>query len=289
MNQLRHMSVFAHIVEKGSITAAAAHLDVSKSVVSQYLSRLEKALGVSLLKRTTRQQVLTPAGQAFYESCHAINQQAEQAWQHARQTLEEPQGRVRITAPDALMSTLVAPAISPVIQQYASLSIELISSDKRLAINADDIDLAIRVGESLASNVKQRRIGEFRDVLCRSASTASQKINDQTVYIANTWQGSTIQHRLYDPSRRKRLNYVPDTLCRVDSYHTSMALIQSGAGIGLIPDFLVKASAGMICEAFPGYQLPANTVYALHPYRQHMPLGVSVCLDAIKNKLDESI
>lgn len=289
MNQLRHMSVFAHIVEKGSITAAAAHLDVSKSVVSQHLSRLEQELGVSLLKRTTRQQALTPAGKAFYESCQAINQQAELAWKQAQTMLEEPQGRVRITAPDALMSTLVAPAISELIKQHQSLDIELISSDKRLAINADDIDLAIRVGESLASNLMQRRIGEFRDVLCRGHSASGQEINEETVYVANTWQGVAIQHQFSDPKSRKRLNYTPNKFCCVDSFHTAIALIQSGAGIGLVPDFLVQSSGKTICEAFPGFQLPANPVYALHPYGQLLPLGVSVCLEAIKNKLDVSI
>ncbi|MBB6520722.1 LysR family transcriptional regulator [Pseudoteredinibacter isoporae] len=289
MNQLRHMSVFAHIVERGSITAAAAHLDLSKSVVSQHLSRLEQELGVSLLKRTTRQQVLTPAGKMFYESCQAINQQAEQAWQQARQALEAPQGRVRITAPDALMSTLVAPAIATTITLYPLLDIELISSDKRLAINADDIDLAIRVGESVASNLMQRRIGEFRDVLCQGKSVAGEKINEETVYVANTWQGATIQHQFVNPKSRKRMNYAPSKLCRVDSFHTAIALIQNGAGIGLIPDFLAQSSSGTICEAFPGFQLPANPVYALHPYGQLLPLGVSVCLEAIEQTLANSI
>ncbi|MEF1228683.1 LysR family transcriptional regulator, partial [Vibrio fortis] len=62
MNKLRQMSIFAHIVEQGSVSAAAEKLGLSKSVVSQHLKKLEQELGSSLLKRTTRRQTLTPMG-----------------------------------------------------------------------------------------------------------------------------------------------------------------------------------------------------------------------------------
>ncbi|GAA06590.1 bacterial regulatory helix-turn-helix, lysR family protein [Photobacterium leiognathi subsp. mandapamensis svers.1.1.] len=73
MNKLRQMSIFAHIVEEGSVSAAANKLDLSKSVVSQHLKTLEQELGITLLKRTTRRHTLTQAGEAFYQSCREIN------------------------------------------------------------------------------------------------------------------------------------------------------------------------------------------------------------------------
>ena len=109
MNQLRDMSIFAHIVEQGSITAAAEFLQLSKSVVSHSLKSLEEELGVALLKRTTRRQTLTAAGEVFLERCRELNSIADEAWQQARNTLEIPQGHVRITAPNALMGSLIAP------------------------------------------------------------------------------------------------------------------------------------------------------------------------------------
>ena len=102
MSRLRQMSVFAHIIEAGSITAAADSLKISKSVVSQHLKSLETELGVPLLKRTTRRQTLTAAGERFYEQCRRLNDVADTAWTEAQETLQEPQGKVRITAPNAL-------------------------------------------------------------------------------------------------------------------------------------------------------------------------------------------
>lgn len=65
MNKLKQMSIFAHIVEQGSVSAAAEKLELSKSVVSQHLKILEQELGASLLKRTTRRQILTSMGSVF--------------------------------------------------------------------------------------------------------------------------------------------------------------------------------------------------------------------------------
>jgi len=65
MNKLRNMTLFMTIVESGSLTKAAEKLELSKSVLSQHLKQLESELSTTLLKRTTRKQSLTPAGERF--------------------------------------------------------------------------------------------------------------------------------------------------------------------------------------------------------------------------------
>lgn len=95
MHKLRQMSIFAHIVEQGSVSAAALKLDLSKSVVSQHLKRLEEELGASLLKRTTRRQVLTPMGERFYLSCKDLNNLADSAWESAQSELEDLKGALK--------------------------------------------------------------------------------------------------------------------------------------------------------------------------------------------------
>lgn len=298
MNQLRHMSVFAHIVETGSITAAAESLQLSKSVVSQHLKVLEQELGITLLKRTTRRQSLTPAGDDFYQQCKKLNEIADSAWQQAQNTLQVPQGLVRITAPNALMDTLIAPAIGTLMQQYPLLVPELISNDHQLDLTANNIDLAIRVGSSKDSNLKQQRIGEFRDQLCASSALIERAETElggieQAPYIANTWQANQISHefrRTETKSTAKAedefIRYTAQARCKADSFYTCLTLIQSGAGVGIIPDFLIDSLQPLVQPVFPDYQLPVNPVYALYPYSQNLPLSVRVCLDAIRGTLD---
>ena len=67
MNAISDIAVFVQVVDSGSFTAAAERLELSKSVVSKYVSRLEDHLGARLLNRTTRRLSLTEVGRIFYE------------------------------------------------------------------------------------------------------------------------------------------------------------------------------------------------------------------------------
>ncbi|MCP5230703.1 MAG: LysR family transcriptional regulator [Zoogloeaceae bacterium] len=79
MGNIGSMATFAIVVERGSFTAAAEALGMSKSVVSKQVSQLERALNVTLLNRTTRQLNLTEAGSVFYEHCRRIVAEGREA------------------------------------------------------------------------------------------------------------------------------------------------------------------------------------------------------------------
>ena len=57
MDKLRAIKSFVRIVESGSLTAAAADLNVSLSSMVRILAALEHDLGVTLLNRTTRRSI----------------------------------------------------------------------------------------------------------------------------------------------------------------------------------------------------------------------------------------
>ncbi|WP_317918603.1 LysR family transcriptional regulator [Vibrio sp. MACH09] len=286
MNRLRQMSLFAHIVDAGSITSAAESLQLSKSVVSQHLKSLESELGIVLLKRTTRRQSLTVAGESFYQRCKELNNVADSAWLQAQETLEVVKGEVRITAPNALMETLVAPVIGELLQQHPLIEPVLISSDHHLDLVADNIDLAIRVGHSNESSLKQRRIGQFRDVLCAQPRVIASGNIEQAMYIANVWQSQHITHRFASHTLDSFV-FTTRARCVANSFYTCLSLVQSGAGIGLVPDFYLNQLDGSLSNVFPQHQLPVNPIYALHPYNKHIPLTVKIVLAAIEQALLE--
>ena len=288
-HQLRQMSVFARVVEAGSISKAAEQLALSKSVVSQHLKRLEQEMGATLLKRTTRRQQLTAVGQEFYTYCQQLNDFAEQAWRSVQERQSVPQGDIVITAPHALMSSVVVPAVGQLIKQYQSIRPQFIVSDKALDLMGDNIDLAIRVGASSDSNYKQRRIGQFRDVLVANEHylVNSKLPLEQMFYIANHWQGREIHHQFtskIEPNKSKSLTV--NANCTVDSFPSAIALIEQGVGIGLVPELALAQARSRLVEVLPDYQLAQNTIYALHPYQQ-LPLVVSTCLTSIEQMLSK--
>lgn len=283
MSRLRQMSIFAHIVEQGSVSSAALKLNLSKSVVSQHLKALEQDLGVTLIKRTTRRQKLTDVGESFYQSCREMNAIANYAWEQVHESQIEPKGRIRITAANALMDILVAPAVADLMKRYPALKPELISDDQPINLMDHDVDLAIRVGRSQDSNLKQKRLGEFRDVLCVNPALKAKDI-DEFSYIANHWQGKFITHHFIS-KQGETLVYEKQADCIANSFHSCLALIQSGAGIGIIPDFYLSQDKLDIVPLLPDMQLAKNPIYALNPFNENTPLAVRLCITAIEERL----
>jgi DNA-binding transcriptional LysR family regulator len=72
MDKFAAMKTFVRIVEAGSLTNAADSLDTSLPTVVRTLAALERQLGVSLLKRTTRRIHLTDEGVQYLERCRDI-------------------------------------------------------------------------------------------------------------------------------------------------------------------------------------------------------------------------
>src|SRR5690349_18490541 len=99
VDELLSMIVFARVVEAQSFTAAAPGLGLSKSVVSQRVSDLEKALGARLLHRTTRKLSLTPDGERLYARVRDLLAAADAATEASNAVGNRIAGVLRVTAP----------------------------------------------------------------------------------------------------------------------------------------------------------------------------------------------
>ena len=286
-DHLRHMMLFRTLVDAGTLTAAAEQLGLSKSVLSQHLKALEQALGVQLLQRTTRKQVLTPAGQEFYRRCCEIERQVDSAWQTARDNQQGLSGPIRITAPYALMDAVVAPAIAALVAQHPEIQPDLIAEDKQLNLLEQRIDLAIRVGESPDSSLRQRKLGEFSDVLAasegylRSRPALTRDSAGEHEFIRNAWQGQTSELNLSNGTESHTIQLRASR--SANNLNAVLALARAGAGLAYIPGFILEREAGLT-EAMAGFSSSAVNVYALHPY-QPLPKLVQHSIDGIEQQL----
>ncbi len=110
--QLKSMVVFAHVIEQGSLSAAAKHIGFFRAVVSYHLKKLETQLKVKLLNRSTRSINLTEAGQGYYERCRVIAEQAGAANQQIENFKNEPIELLKITCPVNVGLQIVVPALN---------------------------------------------------------------------------------------------------------------------------------------------------------------------------------
>ncbi|AUI88382.1 transcriptional regulator [Vibrio azureus] len=279
MNKLRLMSLFVHIVESGSITKAAEKLDLSKSVLSSALKQLEYELDTCLLKRTTRKQSLTSAGERFYMQCAQMTKQAESAWLEATELKQVPTGRINVTASHALMRAIVLPALTQVFADYPEVQLNLISDDQHVDIVERDIDLAVRVGTSGDSNLKQRKVGEFYDVLCHSSTFVGDW---QTApYIAHDWQVEPIMHTSSRESDNTTVTFKIGH--KANTVFDVMSLLEVGLGVGIIPEFMLENNEHLQAVTNVERSKPCP-IYLLHPYHAQVPMTVKMAIQAIESR-----
>ena len=293
LNYYRHMAIFTHVVDYGSISAASLALNLSKSVISQQLKSLEEAVGVQLLQRTTRRQILTPAGQGFYRHCRSMLASSELAWSEAREAQNLPAGSITLSAPHALIEGIIAPSIGELVSKYEKITPNILIDDKRVNLVEDGIDLAVRVGQLPSSDYKQILLGRFREVLCASPKYISDNTIDITQlsaldYIANAWQGKTIQHEAFHihTGESQQFAFIANRFS--NSLAAVVAMAKASTGLAFIPDFIFSQyeKEKQLVNVLPNYTFPARPVYALHAFRNKTPTLVKLCIETLKSRFE---
>lgn len=166
--------LFVQVVDEGSFSKLAEKLEMTNSVVSKRISRLEKALNVQLLYRTTRKLSLTDAGQALYGKARL----AKQALQDAQDTVtgygDAVRGKIRVTVPSVSANLLLSKAIAEFCQLYPDVEVELHVSNRLVNILDEGFDLAIRTAFLEDSSLVARRLIDSQWIVCASPSYLNQ-------------------------------------------------------------------------------------------------------------------
>lgn len=86
--KLTQMRDMVAIVERGSLRAAARHLNLAQPALTRSIGALERELGVTLFEREARGMVLTPAGKLFHRRANAVINEVRRA----REDFEQADG-----------------------------------------------------------------------------------------------------------------------------------------------------------------------------------------------------
>jgi DNA-binding transcriptional LysR family regulator len=146
VDQLRAMRYFSKVVETGSFTKAAKMFNVPPSSLSRRVADLEKNLGATLLKRSTRIVKLTEVGQIYYNDVQQILNQLEQSNEHVRSYQTTPMGRLRISSMVGFGEKILLPLLDEFSELYPEVVLDVSLSDELLTLRRDDVDIAIRGG-----------------------------------------------------------------------------------------------------------------------------------------------
>jgi DNA-binding transcriptional LysR family regulator len=272
MNKLSAMETFVRIVDKGSLTGAAAALDTSLPSVVRTLAALERDLGVRLLNRTTRRIHLTDEGAQYLERCRAILsavQDAEAAFSAGR---AQPQGRLVITAPVLFGRRYIAPIVSDFLGRHAKVTAELLLVDRMTNLVEEGIDVAVRIGRLRDSSLVAIPVGTVRRVVCASPDylrRAGVPRAPQEVRAHGCVRHTGLVARGDWPFRvgRRSVAVPINAVLTCSDIDSSLEACASGRGLGMFLSYQAapyrrEKKLSYVLEEFETEPLPVQVVYA---------------------------
>ena len=158
MERLRNMHIFVEVAKASSFRRAGEILGLPNSTVSRRIADLEREIGLRLFNRTTRIVVLTEAGQAYFERCRRIVDEARLAHEELAERLENPSGLIRISLPVDFGVVFLSAQLAEFSRAYPTIRFDLELTARRADLVADPVDVAICTGRPPDSSLIARPI-----------------------------------------------------------------------------------------------------------------------------------
>ncbi len=281
--KIDHLESFFNVVQQGSFSAAAAHLDVSKGLVSRHVRSLESTLSAKLLHRTTRVVTLTEAGRHLYQHAAQIFSLAREAEQVVQDLTQEASGVLRFTAPISLGERVLGDVLERFWQQCPQVSVETNFTSKAFKLIDGDQDIALRAFDTLPENVVAKTVGKIKNVVVGNPDLLERDgwpvqpidLTQQNCIIFNHLKSGN--NWLFVQSGEFEKIQVNGRLS-VSQYSTARQLALQGLGLANIPYYQVESDiqAGRLINVLADYETNTHDIYILHASHTYLPKKLRV-------------
>lgn len=290
---LNDTALLVRVIRTRSFSAAARERGVPVSTVSRRIARLESALGVRLLERSTRRLTLTDAGRAYFDHAERAIDDLTRGTDHVRELQSEPRGRVRIVAPIAL-GAAVSSAVCTYLAQHPRVSVDLEIDSRRVDLLAESFDIAIVPGkvEDTADFVARPLWRATRKLLFASprylaARGAPQRVEDLARHdcIAIHATEGMATWTLGQGRKKRRVAFEPRFYVSESSaaYRATLA----GIGIALLPEVYCAedVAAKRLVRVLDGHEAEAGGVSLLYRAHRSLTPAVRTCVAHLLGEL----
>jgi DNA-binding transcriptional LysR family regulator len=242
---LPDMATFVCVVETGSFTAAANQLGITPSAISRQISRLEKALSLTLLERTTRKQFPSDSGKLAYISCRALVDNAKDVANISDVSQREAKGDLYIAVPKAFAKQVLEPLLLTFMHLYPLINVHLKITDLFIDPINGEVDMIFRLTNTPIENLVSKKLGTVRSILCASPDYLAK--HSTPLHPQNLTRHSCLylgenpkDRKWYFTKKGQEVKVVVEGRYSVN--HTEMRLnaAKAGFGIAIFPDFTVQ-------------------------------------------------
>jgi len=285
------LRIFHAVAEAGSFTHAGEFLHLSQSAVSRQVSTLEGSLGVLLFHRHARGLILTEQGELLYRTAHEVFGKLALTEALLKEGKDRPSGELKITTTTGFGSAWLTPRIREFIQSYPDIRVGLLLTEGELNLSMREADFAIRLWRPEQSDLIQRRFVDVHHHLYAAPEylhrhgwpNSLESMDDHAIIIF----GEQVQRHFAS------LNWLttaglPDgktrePILRVNNIFGVLHAVQSGLGIGSLPDYLTIGKPNLV-RILPECEAPSFTTYLVYPEELRKSQRIVVLRDFLLSK-----
>lgn len=285
MDRMTAMNVFVEVVERGSLTAAAEALDMSRAMVTRYLAEVERWLGARLLHRTTRRISLTGPGEAALLRFRQMLAIGDELHGELATDNPEPHGLIRVTASVSFGQIHLAAAVADFVKRYPLTRVELLLVDRVVNLVEERVDIAVRISRAIDPALIARRLAPCRSVLCAAPSYLAERGAPATAdalaahnCLTHHYVGKSVWHLQRDG---RAIALAVGGNISANEASLLLEAVRAGAGIAMLPTYQIAPllRSGELIEVLPDYQVEGLDIHAVYASRRQLPTIMRSFLD----------
>ncbi|MCR9256385.1 MAG: LysR family transcriptional regulator [Alphaproteobacteria bacterium] len=221
----------------GSLAGAARDLSVNHSTVFRRLTALEEAQGVRLFDRLQSGYAPTQAGEDMAETAAEVEAKIHALDRRLAGLDTQLAGRIRVTAPDDLMTHWLIPIIADFRVAQPGIVVEAAVTNRMLDLSKRDADIALRPTNSPPETLVGRRLGDTAMAIYVVDALAGDGTEPAD------WGGDRRPWVVYDSSLASiaaaqwQARHIPEAnqslFC--DSVNAAVEATRAGIGLGMLP------------------------------------------------------
>lgn len=248
---LRQLRTFVAVAHYGGFSQAGQAIGLSQSAVSHSIKELEAVIGVRLLDRTTREVMLTEAGQQLASRMASLLEEMNSTLLDIRSYGEQRSGTVRIAASQTISAHLMPQCLAASQQSYPDIRIILHDRVQEMVLQSvrnAEVDFGIVIGPLNDSDLDcQAILDEPFLLLCRSDDSLAsvekaqwRMLAGRTMVLQDYASGSRV---LIDAALRQQQVKV-NVVQEIGHPATLFPMVDAGIGISILPALALPLPAG---------------------------------------------
>ena len=256
--RLRHIEVFHAVYTSGSVTGAAAMLNVSQPSISKVLAHAELTLGFKLFERGRGKLAPTPEAIRLYPRVAEMFESLGEVRRVATNLRDSGTGRIRVASTPALGLELLPQLVATFMERNPEVVFEIETlhhTEIATALRESRIDLGMAFEPGKMPGIEQDPLaaGEFVLIAPKGMKIPGRKRfnlkNLSGLPLVSLSQRSPLGGLIH--SRFDALEVTPKVVAVAETYHMARSLVGRGVGVALVDEWTANSDSAEPVQIYP--------------------------------------